>query len=99
MEKERIVSNFLPNPKFVIFYYKKGVHQHRTLSFYSIPAKIKNPVTGFILADLNGADNSFKSTIYCSSPVIPDIVPESADPVKSPGFTNVAPASRIPANC
>lgn len=64
----------------------------RTPSFYYIPAKIKNPATGFIPADLNGADNSFKSTIYRPSPVIPDIVPESADPAKSPGFTNVAPA-------
>lgn len=71
----------------------------RTPSFYYIPVKIKKPVTGFIPADINGADNSFKSTIYRSSPIIPDIVPEFTDPAKSPGFTNVAPASRILVNC
>ena len=32
----------------------------RTPSFYSIPAKIINPATGFILADLNGTNNSFQ---------------------------------------
>lgn len=56
----------------------------RTPSFYYIPVKIKKPVTGFIPADINGADNSFKSTIYRSSPIIPDIVPEFTAPGKIP---------------